>query len=301
MKTLHGVASVILTPFTPDGDVDMEAFVRLVRHLLSVGVHGITLFGLMTEFHKLTDAERAEMAAVYLDELKGSQAYSLISVTEHSTDLAVRAARRYEAMGADFLMLLPPHFMNPPVEAIREHIERVLRAVSLPVLIQYAPIETGSIIPVETMAAIANRYPNARFKIEPNPPMDYIRALLRLAPDATIMLGYAGLYMLDVLEAGGKGTIPGTAFIEPYVDIHESWMRGDKERARAIHARLLPYIRRWMTNTEYMISVEKRMLVHRGLLRNDTCRLPSFPLTEEDDTLILQFLEDFAEYCGKAR
>ena len=296
MKELHGISSVILAPFTPEGHVDKDAFVRLVRHLISVGVHGITLFGLMTEFHKLTDAERAELAELYLREIKGSPTYSLISVTEHSTDLAVRAARRYEAMGADFLMLLPPHFMNPPVEAIREHIERVLQAVSLPVLIQYAPIETGKIIPVETMADIANRYPNARFKIEPNPPMDYIRALLELAPQAVVMLGYAGLYMLDVLAVGGKGTIPGTAFVEPYLDIHASWMRGDKDRARAIHARLLPYIRRWMTNTEYMISVEKRMLVHRGLLPCDYCRLPAASLTGEDDVFIAKFLEDFAEY-----
>ena len=296
MRDIHGISPVIMTPFTPSGDVHLEDFARLVRHQVAIGAHGVTLFGLVTEFHKLTDDERKELAASLLAELKGTDTYSLISVTEHSADLAVRSARRWQAMGADALMLLPPHFMNPPVEAVRTHIELVLEAVDIPVLIQYAPIETGKQIPVETMAAIANRYPNARFKIEPNPPMDYIRALLGLAPHCTIMLGYAGLYMLDVLEAGGKGTIPGTGFTEIYLDIHNSWLRGDKEHAAALHARLLPYIRRWMTNTEYIISVEKRLLVYRGMFSSDYCRLPTVPLTDEDDAFIRQFMRDFSEY-----
>jgi 4-hydroxy-tetrahydrodipicolinate synthase len=239
------------------------------------------------------------MAQCLLQELEGAGTYSLISVTEHSTDLAVQAALRYESMGADALMLLPPHFMNPPLPAIQRHIETVLRAVRLPVLIQYAPIETGRSIPVETMALIANRYPNARFKIEPNPPMDYIRALLALAPHSCIMLGYAGLYMLDVLKIGGKGTIPGCSFAEIYLDIHNSWLRGEKDKARQIHERLLPYIKRWMFNTEYLISVEKRIAQLRGLIPSAYCREPGYALSEDDEQCFARFFEEFADYFRK--
>ena len=284
------------TPFTAQGEVDIEAMAALIRHLVAIGSHGVTLFGLVTEFHKLTDTERESMARCLLRELDGTDVYSLISVTDHSTEVAVQSAKRYESMGADAIMLLPPHFMNPPVESIHKHIERVLEAVNLPVLIQYAPIETGKTIPVQTMAAIANRYPHAMFKIEPNPPMEYIRDLLALAPQSRIMLGYAGLYMLDVLEVGGKGTIPGCSFAEIYLDIHNSWLRGDKDRARAIHARLLPYIRLWMSNTEYLISVEKRIACLRGLIPNSYCRVPDYALSEDDERLFSRFFTEFADY-----
>ena len=296
MKKIEGVCPVIAAPFTDAGDVDLEGLENLTRHLIGIGSHGITLFGIASEFHKLTDAERIGMAERFLRLMSPSPAFSMLSVTDHSTDVAVRRAREYEKMGADCLMLLPPFFLKPTVDHIRNHMHKVLEAVRLPVLIQYAPAETQMTIPVEEMAAIGRKYPHAYFKIEPNPPMEYIGNLLKLAPDSRILLGYAGLYMLDVLAVGGKGTMPGCSFAEIYLAIHRLWTAGKKDDAKALHERLMVYVRRWMSHAEFIIRVEKIILRKRGILASDYCREPAWALEDDDRRKIDLFMEEFQEF-----
>ena len=101
----------------------------------------------------------------------------------------------------------------------------------------------------------------------PNPPMDYVRGMLKLAPDAKILIGYAGLYMLDVMEAGGAGTMPGCSFTEVYLEIERLWKSGDRQAAHELHEKLMKYVRIWMSHPEYIIKVEKVILKKRGIIR----------------------------------
>ncbi len=41
----RGVIVPMITPFTPDGDIDKAAVRRVVEHLVSGGVHGIFVLG----------------------------------------------------------------------------------------------------------------------------------------------------------------------------------------------------------------------------------------------------------------
>lgn len=297
MKDIQGICPVMAAPFTAKGDVDMEGLDRLTQHLIKSGAHGITLFGIASEFHKLMDGERQAMAERFLESVRPSPVFSMLSVTDHSTDVAVRRAKDYQSMGADCIMLLPPFFLKPTVDHIRQHMRRVLDAVSIPVLVQYAPGETQLIIPVEEMAEISHAYPHACFKIEPNPPMEYIGQLLELAPKSRVLLGYAGLYMLDVLAVGGKGTMPGCSFVEIYLAIHNLWTSGKHDEAKALHERLMAgYVRRWMSHAEYIISVEKAILHQRGILSSDYCREPARHLEQADHEDIARFLNEFSSY-----
>jgi 4-hydroxy-tetrahydrodipicolinate synthase len=280
-------------PFTDNGEVDFAGFDRLLRHLIASGVHGLTLFGIASEFHKLTDTEKQELAERFVAQTKASDVFSMISVTDHSLDVAVKRARQYEQLGADCLMVLPPYFLTPPVWAVKEHILAVLAAVNIPVLIQYAPGETKVGIAVEELVAIYDQYPRAMFKIEANPPVDYISQLLACRPAATVFVGYAGLYMLDVLDIGGKGVMPGCSFAEVYQSIYRDYIAG-KPEARQTHQRLLNYISRWMQDCEYIIQVEKTVLRQRGIIDGDYCRRPSYLLSNADQASITEFLRQFA-------
>ncbi|MDF2499706.1 MAG: putative Dihydrodipicolinate synthetase [Anaerosporomusa subterranea] len=280
-------------PFTDSGEVDFIGFDRLLGHLIASGVHGLTLFGIASEFHKLTDAEKQELTERFVAQTKASDVFSMISVTDHSLEVAVKRAKHYEKLGADCLMVLPPYFLNPPIRAVKEHILAVLAAVNIPVLIQYAPAETKVGIAVEELVAIYDQFPRAMFKIEANPPIDYISQLLARRPEATVLVGYAGLYMLEVLDIGGKGVMPGCSFAEIYLSIYHDYVAG-KPEARQNHKRLLNYISRWMQDCEYIIQVEKTVLRKRGIIDGDYCRRPSYLLSNEDEESIIEFLRQFA-------
>ncbi|MCT4711092.1 dihydrodipicolinate synthase family protein [Enterobacteriaceae bacterium H11S18] len=292
-QDIIGVNPITAMPFTASGEIDEASLIRLLEHLADSGAQGTTLFGIASEFPKLDDHERDRLAQIFVTTLAGSPLYRAMSVTDHSTEQAVKRARRYASLGADALMLLPPFFLQPGPQAIQEHIFAVLEAVDIPVMVQYAPGETGLAITPEQLAAVAARYPHAVFKIECNPPVDYTREFLAKAPQASVLNGYAGLYMLQMLEAGGKGVMPGCSFIEVYVRIYRHWLQGELQQAEVLHTALLPYIQRWMSHCEYIIQAEKTILMRRGIIASDYCRRPGWALTAEDSLLIDKFIADF--------
>lgn len=289
-----GVNPIAALPFTAQGEPDYASVDRLLGHLADTGIQGLTLFGIASEFPKLEDSERLRLADQFISTLSGSGIFRALSVTDHSTEVAVKRARDYQKRGADALMLLPPFFLQPDSAAISHHIFSVLEAVEIPVMVQYAPGETGLSITPEKLSEVARRYPHAVFKIECNPPVDYTREFLQRAPQASVLNGYAGLYMPEMLNAGGKGVMPGCSFSEIYVQIYRLWQAGEHDQARALHARLLPWIRRWMTHCEYIIQVEKTILHKRGIIATDYCRHPGWTLTAEDHQSIDTFISTFS-------
>lgn len=290
---IAGINPIAAMPFTPQGDIDEASFIRLLEHLTTTGANGTTLFGIASEFPKLNDEERDRLARIFLSTLSGGPLYRALSVTDHSTELAVMRAKHYAALGADALMLLPPFFLSPSPEAVQAHIYAVLEAVDIPVMVQYAPGETGLPITPEQLSAVATRYPHAVFKIECNPPVDYTRAFLSCAPQASVLNGYAGLYMLQMLEAGGKGVMPGCSFTEVYVQIYRYWLAGEKDQASQLHQRLLPFIQRWMSHCEYIIQAEKTVLLERGIIASDYCRQPGWRLEDNDRQATRKLINDF--------
>lgn len=292
-QDIYGVNPIAAMTFDNAGNIDEASFIRMLEHLAGSGANGVTLFGIASEFPKLEDGERRRVAEIFVSTLKGSSAYRAMSVTDHSTEIAVKRAREYQALGADALMLLPPFFLQPSPQAIQHHIFSVLEAVDIPVLVQYAPGETGLAITPQRLADVSERYPHAVFKIECNPPVDYTKEFLQLAPQASVLNGYAGLYMLKMLAAGGKGVMPGCSFTEIYVRIYQHWIKGETSQAEALHSALLPYIQVWMTHCEYIIQAEKTILKQRGIIDSDYCRHPGWELTEADHRMIEQFIQQF--------
>ncbi|HEI8866800.1 dihydrodipicolinate synthase family protein [Serratia sp. AKBS12] len=291
---IAGVNPIVAMPFKANGETDPQSFIHLLEHLAATGVQGMTLFGIASEFPKLEERERERLAEIFINELAGASLYRAISITDHSSEVAVKRARHYQKLGADALMLLPPFFLQPSPQAIQQHIFAVLEAVEIPVMVQYAPGETGLPITPQQLADVAARYPHAVFKIECNPPVDYTREFLQLAPQANVLNGYAGLYMLQILAAGGKGVMPGCSFSEVYLSIFRHWQGGEVERAQQLHQALLPYIQRWMSHCEYIIQIEKTILHRRNIIATDYCRHPGWQLAPEDHQMIDQFLNRFS-------
>ncbi|WP_263771339.1 dihydrodipicolinate synthase family protein [Propionivibrio soli] len=293
---IHGVNAIVAMPFKDDGSVDYPGFDRVLDFMARSGINGATLFGIASEFHKLAEAEKERLAQRFLGGLAGCGVYRVLSITDHATELAVRRARDYQDSGVDALMLLPPFFLAPSTGQILDHVFAVLDAVSIPVFVQYAPTETGLPVTPEKMAEIAARYPHAVFKIECNPPVGYTQQFLSLVPEAVVMNGYAGLYMLDMLGVGGKGVMPGCSFGEIYSAIYARWLAGDHKSASELHSALLPYIRRWMSRAEYIIQVEKTLLQRRGIIASAYCRKPGYALPDDESEVIGRFLAEFSSF-----
>jgi dihydrodipicolinate synthase/N-acetylneuraminate lyase len=297
-KHIAGIIPIVAAPFTNSGSLDEDSFQSLIRHLIKTGASALTLFGLATEFYKLTDSERARMQTLLLDETSRSESVAgIISITDHSWEVASLRAHAAEEQGADGLMVLPPYFLGPSEDAILEHLKRVIGSVKIPVIVQYAPVQTGVRISPEVFPKLRDALPNAEFvKVETQPPGRYVSQLIqRSQGKLKSLVGYAGVQMPDVLARGAAGIQPGCSFTEIYVDLWRLWGT-DKTAFQNLHNKLLPYINYWMQGVELIIKVEKVILKQRGIIASDYCRSPSYALDEVEHKQIEKFMSEFAEW-----
>lgn len=293
---VSGICPVVETPFLADGELDREGFARVVQHLLAAGTRSFMYPGFASEFLKLTDDERAEMVELLIETVRPCpDAVVVVSIPDHSAHIAVQRARAAVAAGAHAINVLPPHRLGPSATAVQEHILAIAAAVEpVPVVLQYAPAETGTALDAPTIAALARRAPNiVQVKVESTPPGRLIAALAAQAPSLTSVVGYGGLQLIDALRRGAVGAQPGCSFIEIYLKIWSLWHSGDEDTAVALHRRLLPYVSYWMQEVELILAAEKRISYRRGLIATDVCREPARMLDAEEKTMIERFLQEF--------
>lgn len=300
MDILHGICPIIAAPFTERGEVDYESMTNLVRALARGGCHALTLFGIAGEYYKLSDDEMREMIALVVRECRAEHVPSIISVTQHATELAVKQARYTEAAGADCLMLLPPFFLKPGGGALFQHIKTVCQAVSLPVMLQYAPEQTGVAIDPALLARLAEEVPNLRYyKIECRPPGAYISRLLELTRgQINVFIGNAGFQMIEGLDRGAVGVMPGCSMFDLYLKIYTAWKSGSRPEALRLHTELLAMLNHIRQDVEEIIFYEKRILARRGIIKTDVCRKPSFAADSHFDRLFDEQFEALKPLLG---
>src|SRR5689334_22204846 len=96
-KLIAGIIPIVAAVFTETGLLDEDGFQSLVQHLLTTNVSALTLFGLATEFYKLTDNDRVRMQMLLLTETSRSDSVAgIISITDHSWEVASQRARDAE-------------------------------------------------------------------------------------------------------------------------------------------------------------------------------------------------------------
>jgi 4-hydroxy-tetrahydrodipicolinate synthase len=297
-QLVRGVSPVLAVPFTDDGDIDVEGFRRVVNYVLNTGVSSMMFPGFASEFHKLSDEERWELTLVLLALTRDrDDVAAILALQNHSTLLAQRHARALIEAGADLLNLLPPYFLEPSRDAVQAHVRAVLEAASpTPVVLQYAPSETGTSLDAAGLASIAREHANLRLvKVESSPPGRLISELALMDPPLPAVEGYAGVQLPDAFRRGAVGTQPGCSFTEIYVEIWRRLSTGDETGGYELHRRLLPYISYWMEDTELIIAAEKLICYRRGLIGSPYCRAPGHTLDGEEVAMIDRFLAEFAD------
>ena len=295
---IKGIVPIIATPFLEDGTIDYDGLRSQLKYLKKAGCAGATLFGIAGEYYKLSDAESEEMMKITAAECKKLGLACVISCTCQSTYTAIERARMIERVGADCMMLLPPFLMKPYSSELLDHVRKVAGTVSIPVMLQYAPGETGVSITPETMRKLALEIKNlVYFKIECKPAGPYISSFLKGAPETVRVLnGNAGYQMIETFDRGAVGCMPGASMAKLYVDIYNAYFTGDKEKAVQLHNQLLPMLNHIRQDVDMIIHFEKKMLARRGIIASDFCRHPEYVTDAETDELFEMYYQQIEKY-----
>jgi 2-keto-3-deoxy-L-arabinonate dehydratase len=245
------------------------------------GSDSLAMFGLASEYYKLTDRERQFLLRRLLS-LAEQKIPVIISVTHHATEIAIRQGREAQDAGAAAIMILLPFFLNPSPAAILEHIECVAGAVEIPAILQYAPAQTS--IGPEILASL----PVSIVKIDAVP---FAPVASALPPGCLRLAGYMGLDLPDAIAADCRGCMP-TASLVPQFRRLWDLLRKNPEQGREYHARLLPLLRFMMQSIECLIGCEKHLLVRRNAIRSYHSRRPRACLEPAQVSVLFRYLDE---------
>lgn len=274
--TFEGVLPILTVPCFESGDIDYDSVRTEIAALADVGCEGVILFGFGSEFFKLGDEERRELTRVSVAAGGEHDLPVHCSVTAQTTRAARERAEWYEDAGVDGLMMLPPHMANPSESELLAHMRAVGEAVSLPVMVQYAPQNVGVSISPGTFAELSDAVENiSHYKVECNPPGPYMSALLEQTDEEVdVLVGSGGQKFLDALDRGAVGVIPSGGLPEIYVAIWERYRSGDREGAIDAHNRLLPMLNQG-EGGETWVHYDKRAQARRGFIDEDATHVRS--------------------------
>jgi 4-hydroxy-tetrahydrodipicolinate synthase len=236
---LGELLTAIVTPFKPDGSVDLDSFRALARHLVDNGSDGLVVTGTTGECPTLSDDERFELYAAALDEV-GDRATVVAGTGTYDTRHSVHLTERAHELGVDAVLVVTPYYNKPPVRGIVEHFKAIAAATDKPVVVYNIPGRVVLNLDSDAIAQLAE-IENVTAVKQAYDDLEQARRIVELGLDL-----YAGDddLVLPFLELGGVGGIAVHAHVVgPQVkELIRLWGAGEHDAARALDQELRPSI-----------------------------------------------------------
>jgi len=273
------VFAIPVTPFTPDGGLDVPSLRRCVDFCVAAGAGGVVAPVNASEFFALTESERKTVVETVVEQTNG-RVPVVAGVSGSSTQVAVEMASHAGQAGADAVMAMPPFVRHPGPDEIVELYAAVASAAGVPVWIQdYIP-PMGTPMAPALLAKLLREIPGVdHLKEETALAPQVMTQVKNLAGDALkgMMGGMAGRYLLEEYARGACGTMPACEVADAHVAVWNALENGQQVEARRLFRQLLPLL-----NIEAMYSfvVYKEVLYRRGIIACSKTRVPGAPMLD---------------------
>ena len=272
-KDLKGVLPVFQMAYDDRENIDFSILEKEIDWLYENECDGI-VFALASEIIRLTETERKKVAEK-ICKFNKDRGCVIVSVGGESTFQAIDFARHAQDSGADAVMAIPP-ISNPcPEDQVKQYYEDILSSIQIPLVVQDASGYLGNSMSIELQSYLFNNFPEKiLFKPESNP----IGPRLSELRDATsgkapIFEGSGGISLVDSFKRGIKGTMPGSDLIDIIVALWKALLKGDNSRIYNISFPLSSFIS-ILTSLDAFLTIEKYILVKRGIFKNSVIRKP---------------------------
>jgi 4-hydroxy-tetrahydrodipicolinate synthase len=274
-ETAKGVFTISVTPFHPDGALDLDSLDRVTDFYLEQGATGLTVLGMMGEAGKLSAEEAMQVVGRVVE-----RAGVPVVVGVSAAGLALMGALAARAMdaGAAGVMVAPPHTLKTDGQIVTYFHDVAETLGDTPFVLQDFPLATNVVVPVEVILKIVEDCPTCvMLKHEDWPGLSKI-SRLRAASDAgarriSILCGNGGLYLLEEMLRGADGAMTGFSYPEMMAQVVAAQTAGETDRARDIFDAYLPLVR-YEAQPGVGLAIRKHILARRGAIAHPTLRRP---------------------------
>ena len=283
----RGTAPALVTPFTPDGAVDEDAFRRLIDFQIEgsplggeayVGVEALVVLGTTGENPTVTPDERRRLVDLTIEHAAG-RVPVVVGTGTNSTAQSAQFSKEAADAGADGLLVVGPYYNKPTPDGVLAHVAAVADATDCPIVLYNVPGRTGSNLTAETQLRVAEAVPSVVGLKEASGDLEQISQIIAGVPEGVAVYSGDDALAFPTVALGGAGLISviANAAPGPVAELVRRALADDPGAARALHHRLFDAMR--ASFFEANPGPVKAVLAAQGRM-HETLRLPLAPLTD---------------------
>lgn len=279
MSIFKGAGVAIVTPMKPDGEVNFDAFAKLIEFQIANSTDAIIVCGTTGEASTLSHEEHLDCIRFCVKQV--NKRIPVIAGTgSNCTQTAVYLSQEAEKAGADGLLVVTPYYNKATQKGLKEHFKLIAQAVHIPIILYNIPGRTGGVnILPETIVSLCEEEPNIVGVKDATDNFIQYAKLMALAKGKVDVYSGNDNQIVPFLSLGAKGVISVLSNIAPQQthDICAKYFSGEIEESARLQLEAIELITALFSEVN-PIPVKKAMNLmglEAGTLRR--------PLTEMED------------------
>jgi 4-hydroxy-tetrahydrodipicolinate synthase len=276
---LRGSFPPLVTPFK-NGEVDYDAYARLVAMQVEKGSHGVLVNGTTSEPATLTIEERNKLVDVALS--VAAKRVPIVAATGSQSLAETRKLTEHAAKaGADALLIVTPYYTRPPQRGLIAYYLEIAKISDLPWMVYHIPGRTAVSVTLDTLKELKAKSPEfVGMKHAVNDLGFVSECLASFGRDFKIFVGLEEL-SFPMMAVGACGLMNAVGNLCPGVlrEMCEAIWKNDLSAAQLLHQKFFQINQAVFFDTN-PIPI-KYMMKRLGILPANEHRLPMVPATPE--------------------
>ncbi|MDR2680052.1 MAG: 4-hydroxy-tetrahydrodipicolinate synthase, partial [Tannerella sp.] len=235
---LHGMGVALITPFKEDENVDYEALIRMIDHLMENGTDYIVALGTTAETPSLSEDEKKEIVRIIIERIN-RRIPVVLGIGGNCTRNVISQIENTNFNGIDAILSVVPYYNKPSQEGIYQHFRAIAKASPRPVVLYNVPGRTGTNMTAATTLRLAREFDHITAIKEASGNIAQMDDIIKNKPsEFQVISGDDGItFPLIALGAVGVISVIGNAFPKEFSRMVRLALHGDYQNARIIHSR----------------------------------------------------------------
>lgn len=288
------VLTAMVTPFDAQEQIDEQATIGMVNHLLENGSDGIVVAGTTGESPTLSHDEKLRLFALVKRAADG-RGKVIAGTGGNDTAASIKLTQEAADLGVDGALLVVPPYSKPSQEGLYQHFKAIALAVpGLPCMLYNVPPRTAQNMDAATMVRLANDVPNiVATKEAANNLVQTAEIVGGTAQHFSVYSGDDGL-ALPLLAVGGVGVVSVTAHLvgNDMKALCTAFVSGHLDEAARLNVKMLPILRACFQPTTPSPAPLKAALNMMGLNAGGL-RLPLIEATDREKEIVHAALANY--------
>lgn len=225
-----GVVPPVVTPDTPDHQLDVVSFERSINRLIEAGVDGLFFLGSSGEVVFATDERRDQIVREAV-RIVDHRVPVLVGIIDTETERVLEHGRRTLALGADALVATAPFYALGGPADVEEHFRILHQELDAPLFAYDIPVCVHTKLPWKMLARLGAEGVLAGVKDSSGDDVSFrylVQENEKNGHPLTLLTGHE-IVVDGALLSGADGSVPGLANVEPegYVRMWKAAQEGN--------------------------------------------------------------------------